>query len=190
MTTAFRDWGAWMLVAAGLVWCAYGVLTLDLVPSYWAAASFGDRLAVGLYSGGLLLLGVGVAAIHAHQAERAGTFARVACYVAIAGAVFAGVGDFAEDGLRIAPAVNAYFAGMALLTVGLVAYGIATLVKRVLPAACGVLLLLSVAVGHALGGLWSAWPGTLVFGLLWLALGGLLLLLPSRETAVSARRRR
>jgi hypothetical protein len=184
IAVVLRRWGAWAVVADGLVWLAYGLLTRMFAPSYWNATSFVDYLAVGLYAGGLLLLAVGLAAVHARQAGRAGLFGWVAFIVPFAGAIVAAVGDLAEDGLRYAPAVAAFFGGMLLLGAGLVLFGLATLRARVLPVGCGVLLLLSPVVGYPLRGLWSDWQGTVLFGLLWIALGRLLLL--SRPEAPAA----
>jgi hypothetical protein len=176
VTMGLRRWGAWALVADGLVWVTYGLLTRAFAPSYSGATRFVDYVAVALYSGGLLVLAIGVAAMHARQAGQAGRFERVAFLVAFAGAALAGVGDLAEDGLRIAAAVWAFFGGMLLLTAGLLLFGIASLAARVLPAPCGVLLVLSLVVGHPLGGLWSNWGGTVLFGLVWIVLACLLIL--------------
>jgi hypothetical protein len=46
--------------------------------------------------------------------------------------VLAGVGDFAEDGLRLAEASVMWFGGLLLLLAGLVLFGIASLRARVL----------------------------------------------------------
>jgi hypothetical protein len=115
-----------------------------------SATRFIDHVTVALYSGGLLLLAISLAAMHVRQAGQAGPFERVTFLVAFAGAALAGAGDLAEDGLRIASAVWALFSGMLLLTAGLLLFGIACLVATVLPVPYGVLLLLSLVVGHAL----------------------------------------
>jgi hypothetical protein len=176
LAVALRRWGAWALIADGCVWLAYGYLTREFAPRYWSATRTVDRLAVGLYVGGLFLLALSLAAIQARQARRARWFGWIAFLIAFAGAALAGAGDFAEDGLRIPAGVNAFFAGMLLLAVGLLLFGLATLFARALPVWCGALLLPSLVVGYRFGGLWSRWDGTVGFGLLWLALGGYLAL--------------
>jgi len=164
------------IVADGLVWLAYGLITREFAPSYWSTTRFIDYVAVGLYSGGLLLLAVALAATHARQTGRGGLFERVAFLVALAGTTLAGVADFVEDGLRFAAAVWVFFGGMLLLRAGLLLFGIASLVARVVPVACGVLLMVSLGIAYPLGGLWSNWGGTVVFGLVWIALGWVLIL--------------
>jgi hypothetical protein len=173
---SLRRWGAWAIVADGLLWVAYGLITREFAPSYWSASRFIDYVAVGLYSAGFLLLAVALAAIHARQTRREGKFELVAFLVAIAGAALAGVGDFVEDGLRFAAAVWVFLGGMLLLGAGWLLFGIATLLARVVPVACGWLLVVSLGIAYPLGGLWSNWGGTVMFGLVWMMLGlGLIL---------------
>src|SRR6266568_165897 len=163
LTMSLRRWGAWAIVADGLVWLAYGLITLEFAPSYGSATRFIDYVAVGLYSGGLLLLAVALAAIHARQTGRAGLlFERVAFLVAIAGATLAGLGDLVEDGLRFAAAGWVFFGGM--------------------------LLLVSLGIAYPLGGLWSNWGGTVVFGLVWITLGGVVILDKSQTSNVDIHR--
>jgi hypothetical protein len=182
LTRVLRRWGAWAIVADGLVWLAYGLITREFAPTYWTATRFIDYVAVDLYSGGLLLLGVGFAAIHAQQADQAGPFERVAFLVAFAGAVLAGIGDFAEDGLRFAAASAIWFGGLLLLLAGVLLFGIASLRAKVVPVGCSVLLLLSTVVGYPLGGLGSNWGGTVAFGMVWITLGCLLILRKSQTS--------
>jgi len=189
LTMSLRRWGAWAIVADGLVWLAYGLITREFAPSYGSATRFIDYVAVGLYSGGLLLLAVALAAIHARQTGRAGLlFERVAFLVAIAGATLAGLGDLVEDGLRFAAAGWVFFGGMLLLGAGLLLFGIASLLARVLPVTCGVLLVLSLGIAYPLGGLWSNWGGTVVFGLVWITLGGVVILDKSQTSNVDIHR--
>lgn len=91
--------------------------------------------------------------------------------MAFIGASMAGIGDIGEDGLGLAFMVNVYFPGMLLLLIGLALFGIGTMRAKVLPIWCGGLLMLSPIVGDPLGGLFSKWGGTLLFGLIWMALG-------------------
>jgi hypothetical protein len=187
LVLALRRWGAWIVVAAGLVWLADGLIAREFAPTYWNATRFIDFVAVYLHTGGLLLLAVGLAAIHERQAGQAGLFERVAFLVAFLGAALAGVGNGAEDGLRIAAAGAAFMGGMLLLGAGLLLFGIASLRARTLPVACGVLLLLSFVVGYPLGGLWGNPAGTVVLALVWIALGCFLMLSKagSRRTSSS-----
>src|SRR6266571_1864919 len=117
----------WEPAADGLVWLVYGLITREFAPSYWSATRLIDYVAIGLYSGGLLLLAVALAAIHVRQQRRGCLFERVAFLVAIVGATLAGVGDFVEDGLRFAAAGWVFFGGMLLLGAGWLLFGIASL---------------------------------------------------------------
>lgn len=180
LTTALRRWGPLAIIADGCIWLAYGYITLRFSPQYWNATRDIDRLAVRLYVGGLMLLAVALAAIQARQTKQAGWFGWSAFSIACTGAVLTGVGDFVEDGLHIPAGVNAFFAGMLLLGVGLLLFCLATLLARTLPIWCGVLLLVILVVGYRFGGLWSRWDGTVVFGFLWLVLGTLLALAAPR----------
>ena len=175
LTMSLRRSGAWAIVADGLVWLVYGLITREFAPNYWSATRFIDYVAIGLYSGGLFLLAVALAAIHARQPRRGGLFERAAFLVAIVGASLAGVGDFVEDGFRVAAAAWVFFCGMLLLGTGLLLFGIATVLARVLPIACGGLVLLSLGVAYPLGGLWSNWGGTVLFGLVWITIGCVLI---------------
>ena len=99
----------------------------------------------------------------------------MAFLIAIVGASLPGVGDLAEDGFRVAAATSVFLCGMLLLGTGLLLFGIATVLARVLPVACGALVLLSLGVAYPLGGLWSNWPSTVLFGLVWITLGCVLI---------------
>jgi hypothetical protein len=64
-----------------------------------------------------------------------------------------------------------YFPGLFLLVLGCTLFGIGTLRAGVVPKWAGALLLLSPIVAAPLGGLFSRWPGTVLFGLIWVTLG-------------------
>jgi hypothetical protein len=84
----------------------------------------------------------------------------------------AGIGDFGEDWLRMEVLAGLlYFPGLLLLLMGLVLFGIGTVRAGVVPKWAGALLLLSPIVAAPLGGLFSRWPGTVLFGLIWVTLG-------------------
>jgi hypothetical protein len=175
LAMALRRWGAWIVVADGLVWLADGLITREFAPTYWSATRFIDYAAVLVHTGGLLLLAISLAAIHQRQADVVGVFGRVAFLVAFVGAALAAIGDIAEDGLRIAAAGSLFMGGMVLLGAGLLLFGIASLRARTLSATQGMLLLLSLVVGYPLGGLWSSWFAAVLLGLVWIALGGFLI---------------
>lgn len=168
-------WADRALLGDGVLWLVYALVTLRFAPSYWAAYRPIDYLAVDLYSAGLLLLGLGLIGIHARQATSAGPEELVGFIAAFVGAVLAGIGDFGEDGLHLALAGQlGWLPGMLALAIGLVLFCVGTLRAKVLPRWCGVLLALSPIVGFLLGGLGSNWQGTLLFSLIWIALGGFL----------------
>jgi len=178
LAMGLRRWGAWIVVADGLVWLADGLITREFAPTYWSATRLIDDAAVLVHTGGLLLLAISLAVVHQRQADGAGVFGWAAFLVAFVGAALAALGNVAEDGLRIAAAGSLFMGGMVLLGTGLLLFGIASLRPRTLPVAPGVLLLLSLVVGYPLGGLWSSWFGKVLLGLVWIALGGLLILKP------------
>jgi hypothetical protein len=162
-------------IVDGLLWLAGALVTLRFEPHYWAAYRFVDYLAVCMYSAALFLLGLGLVGIHAQQAGRAGRLELIGFVVAFIGAVMAGIGDFVEDALHFSSAGQAlFFPGMLALGTGLALLGICTLIAKVFPRWYGGLLTLSPVVGFFLGGLWGNWPGTILFGLTWIALGGFL----------------
>lgn len=171
MRTTSRWLSASAPFIAGLAWLLYAFIVYKFNPSYYRPSAPVDYLAIAVYSGGLVLLAPAVAGIHARQSASAGLDARIGFCVAFAGAVMAGVGDFGEDAVRIQRMVGLYFSGILLLLVGLALFGLGTMRARVLPLWCGALLLVSPIVGTYLGGLFSQWRGTLLFGLIWILLG-------------------
>jgi hypothetical protein len=185
LTVVLRRWGAWIVVADGLIWLAYGLITQAFAPTYWSATRLIDHVAVDLYTVGLLLLAVALAAIHERQGK-AGLFERVGFLVAFVGAALAGLGNFAEDGLRIAAAGWVFMGGMLLLGTGLLLFGIASLRARRLPATCSALLLVSLVVGYPLRGLWSNWVGTVLLAFVWITLGCFLILNKPNSRGMSA----
>jgi hypothetical protein len=177
VSTRLVRWSAWLIIADGVIWLVYAFVTLQYAPSYWAASSLVDYLAVDLYSGGLVLLGIGLTGIHGRQARKAGPEEYVGFFLALLGALTAGVGDFAEDGLHLALAGQYLWGpGMLLLLAGLVIFSVGTLHARVFPIWFGLLLLASPIAGFVFRGLGSEWRGTAAFGLFWIVLGGYLTL--------------
>jgi hypothetical protein len=177
---ALRRWGAWIVVADGLVWLAEGLITREFAPTYWSASGLIDYISVAVHTAGLLLLTVGLAAIHEREAGQGDLLEPVGFVVASVGAALAGAGNFAEDGLRIAAAGWAFMSGMVVLAPGLLLFGFASLRARTLPAACGGLVLMSLVAGYPLGGLWGNWAGAVFLALVWITLGGLLMLYEPR----------
>ncbi len=167
-----RRLGASAPLVAGVCWLTYGLIVRQFSPIYYQPTLPIDYLAIAMFSGGLLLLALAVAGIHARQAADAEWDERLGFWVACIGAVMAGIGDFGEDWLQIAALGNLlYFPGMLLLLAGLALFGIGTMRARVLPLWCGTVLLLSPLVAAPLGGLFSKWGGTLLFGCIWILVG-------------------
>jgi hypothetical protein len=111
-------------------------------------------------------------AIHGRQAAHAGPDEHIGFWAVFIGALVAGVGNFGEDWLGFQLMGSwLYFPGMLSLLIGLALFGIGTMRAKVLPVWCGGLLTLSPIVGAFLGGLFSNWWGTVLFGLIWMTLG-------------------
>ena len=172
MRPVSRRVGAAAPLVAGGCWLIYAYIVKQFDPSYYRPIAFVDYLAVALYSAGLLLLAPTVAGIHARQHTHAGLDERIGFWMAFAGGLMAGIGDFGEDWVRVEPMGHwLLLPGMLLLLIGLALLGVGTMRAKVLPTWCGGLLLLSPIVGGPLRGLFSNWSGTLLFGLIWMTLG-------------------
>ena len=172
MQSISRRLGASVCLLAGACWLIYAVIVRQFSPSYFHPTAAIDYLAVAVYSGGLLLLALALAGLHACQAASAEWDEQLGFWTACVGALLAGIGDFGEDWLRMEVLAGLlYFPGLLLLLVGLVLFGIGTVRAGVVPKWAGALLLLSPIVAAPLGGLFSRWTGTVLFGLIWVTLG-------------------
>lgn len=65
-------WGGFAPMVDGVCWLIYALILQQFDPSYYHPTAPVDYLAVALYSVGLLLLALAIAAIHARQAAYAG----------------------------------------------------------------------------------------------------------------------
>ncbi len=163
-------WGGIAAMAAGVVWVISGILAV-VYQGVHAPGTFADYLVEGSFAVGLLLTVVGMVGLHALQKENYGRIGRGGFWtvvVASMGQVFGTVVLLAGS---TALAWLVFPVGVLAVLVGFVLYGAATLQARVLPRWCGVGLIVGLPVAIALG----LYGGNILFGLLWLALGYLLL---------------
>ena len=119
---------------------------------------------------GLLLVPVGMVGFHALQGRSYGRIGRGGFWLAVVGALVlaVGVADFFifGDMLQDAAPVS-LFLGALILLVGFVLYGVATLQARILPRWCGVAFIVALPLVVIL----DLVVGSLVVGVIWLALG-------------------
>jgi len=181
LTMSLRRWGAWAIVADGLVWLADGLITREFAPSYWSPTRLIDYVPSACTAAACCYWrspwprfmcdsNGGVACSSEWRSRRDRRRDSRRC------------GRLRRRRLRFAEVAWVFFGGMLLLGAGLLLFGIATVLARVLPVACGGLLLLSLGIAYPLGGLWSNWGGTVVFGLVWITLGCVLMLDKSQNS--------
>jgi hypothetical protein len=130
---------------------------------------------------GMALLGLGLIGFHALQERAYGALGRSGLYLSLAGIAAQVVADSARvagsDALELLGLV-----GFLLTVVGLTLYGAATIRGRVLPRWSGIAFIVALPMwvtlavsSQAMGwGDAGAAAGGVIFGLIWLALGGAL----------------
>jgi hypothetical protein len=173
--------GGLAAVLDGLLWILRAGVGLS-DPAYWNPSSGTDYLAVALYSAALLGLLPALLVLHTQQRGRSGRLGRWAFGAAFIGAAAAGIGNLAEDWFRLGlVGLVLYLPGILLLTGGLLLLGVATVRANVFPRWCGWALLVGL-----LGLVLIERGGGLVLGLVWIALGSLLLAAKGRNGRTGA----
>lgn len=182
-------WGAPGALLAGLAWVAsFAVVIVDfatkgLVPVFGLPYSDLGRT---IYIVALLGVPWGLIGLHGRQEKRYGPLGTAGFLVAYLGSMFAlaGLGLiwlFRGDVLGQEPAITLGLSGMvsglALLGIGFLLLGVATLRARVLPGWCGVTLIVgfvAVLVSLIFPASLGSYGVMAVLGLLWLALSYIL----------------
>jgi hypothetical protein len=132
MDREFRQWrGATaVLIIGGLVWIAQSGLAVVFQPNYWDPRTVVEYTAVAGTSIALILLAVGVWAIHLRQRPqgRWRTWLwRVGIILACSGALVAGIANFGEDWIAIKSLGIFFVVGSLATFVGLLLAGISAI---------------------------------------------------------------
>jgi hypothetical protein len=163
-------WGGIAAMAAGVVWVISGILAIVYQGEH-APGTIADYLVEGSFAVGLLLTVVGIVSLHALQKENYGRIGRGGFWTVVVASLGQVLGTVVLLAGSTALAWLVFPVGVLAVLVGFVLYGAATLQARVLPRWCGVGLIVGLPLAIALG----LYGGNILFGLLWLALGYLLL---------------
>jgi hypothetical protein len=163
-------WGGIAAMAAGVVWVLSGILAIVYQGEH-APGTFADYLVEGSFAVGLLLTVVGMVGLHTLQKDNYGRIGRGGFWTVVVASLGQVLGTVVLLAGSTALAWLVFPVGVLAVLVGFVLYGAATLQARVLPRWCGVGLIVGLPVAIALG----LYGGNILFGLLWLALGYLLL---------------
>ena len=163
-------WGGLGALAAGGVWIVSGLLAIAYQGEH-EPGSLVDSLVEGTFLVGVLLTVTGMVGLHVLQQRHYGRIGRIGFYLTVITSLGQVVG--AAVLLLGSPVLEwlVFPVGVIGVLVGLALYGVATWQARVLPRWCGVGLMVGLPVAILLG----LYGGNVLFGLLWLALGYLLL---------------
>lgn len=168
MSSNLIRWGAMGAVLAGVAFLVLSLLSIAISgPSPFFDAGFVIAW---------LLTVPGVVSLHAAQKERYGLLGRVGSVSLVAGVLANTLGL-----VPLAAGDESLFwlsfpVGALLLLAGFLLLGIATLRAGVLPRWCGVALIVALPLVAVAGAVFGApidedYPGVVVMGLIWLALG-------------------
>lgn len=163
-------WGGIAAMVAGVVWVISGILAI-VYQGVHVPGTFADYLVEGTFTVGLLLTVVGMMGLHVLQKEKYGRIGLGGFWTVVVASLVQVLGTLVLLAGSTALAWLVFPVGVLAVLVGFVLYGAATLQARVLPRWCGVGLIVGLPVAIALG----LYGGNVLFGLLWLALGYLLL---------------
>ncbi len=163
-------WGGLAAMAAGVMWVISGILAV-IYQGVHTPGTFADYLVEGTFAVGLLLTAAGMVGLHALQKGHYGRIGRAGFYTVVVTSLGQFLGTVVLLAGSAALAWLVFPVGVLAVLVGFVLYGAATLQARVLPRWCGVGLIVGLPVAIVLG----PYGGNVLFGLLWLALGYLLL---------------
>ncbi len=170
-TPLLVQWGAPGALLAGAAWIAaaivahFGIARAGPPYSYLDEVTYGVALAATL---------VGLAGLNARQASgRGGRLGAVGLFAALVGAALLVVGVALADWVGHGSVALEWLLGLGLLGlfVGFVLSGVAILLAGLLPRWCGLLLIVCLPLVGVLG----ERGGTITLGLVWLALGYILL---------------
>ncbi len=162
MSSELIRWGGLAAMLSGVVWIVQSLLALvvsDPDEALWLDA---------LFIIGVLLTLAGLVGLHALQKRNYGRIGQAGFYTVILSSLaqILGLVVFLAGSEALGWLIGL---GSLGVLVGFVLYGAATLQARVLPRWCGVGLIVGLPVTIALENY-----GTILFGLLWLALGYML----------------
>lgn len=165
-------WGALGALLAGVAWIASFIVDLTIAgqsPETSGLPSF--YLIQGILTVALAGTLVGLLGLHAQQATSYGVLGTVGLLAALIGTalVLANVAFIHVAGRDVLDLLLGV--GLVGMFFGFVLLGVATLRARVLPQWCGAALIVVLPIAAILGD----YGGGLVFGLVWLALGYVLL---------------
>lgn len=181
-SSAAIRWGTPGAILSGLAFTALSLLSLATPEP----ASFLDVI----FAAAWLSTVIPVVGLHAAQEGRDGLLGRAGTVMLVGGAVASCLGTTAIAAGAMSFAWLSFPVGALLLLAGLVVLGLAILRARVLPRWCGAALILAlpltVVAGAVLGvqseSGFGDYPGVIVVGLVWLAVG---YALRSRGTAAT-----
>ena len=176
MSSNVIQWGALGAILAGVVWLASGIFDMVFMSGQGSEAPGLIFLVGVMYIVALAGTLGGLVGLHARQAMRYGWLGTAGFLAAFIGSALLLIGlmltflirDSALERVFVDPVLGL---GLLCTLVGFVLLGVATLMMGVLPQWCGLLLIVCLPLAVVLGD----YGGGIALGLVWLALGYVLL---------------
>ena len=176
MSTNVTQWGALGAILAGVVWLASGLVDMTFLRGQDYEVPGFIFLVEAMYIVALASTLGGLVGLHTRQATRYGQLGKAGFLAAFVGSALLLLGllltflvrDSALERVLADPVLGL---GLLCTFVGFVLLGVATMMLGVLPQWCGLLLIVCLPIAIILGD----YGGGIALGLVWLALGYVLL---------------
>lgn len=176
MSTNVTQWGALGAILAGVVWLASGLIDMTFLRGQDYEVPGFIFLVEAMYIVALAGTLGGLVGLHTRQATRYGQLGKAGFLAAFVGSALLLLGlvltflvrDSALERVLADPVLGL---GLLCTFVGFVLLGVATMMLGVLPQWCGLLLIVCLPIAIILGD----YGGGIALGLVWLALGYVLL---------------
>ena len=176
MSTNATQWGALGAILAGVVWLASGLVDMTFLRGQEYEVPGFIFLVEAMYIVALASTLGGLVGLHTRQATRYGQLGKAGFLAAFVGSALLLLGlvltflvrDSALERVLADPVLGL---GLLCTFVGFVLLGVATMMLGVLPQWCGLLLIVCLPIAIILGD----YGGGIALGLVWLALGYVLL---------------
>lgn len=176
MSTNVTQWGALGAILAGVVWLASGLVDMTFLRGQDYEVPGFIFLVEAMYIVALAGTLGGLVGLHTRQATRYGQLGKAGFLAAFVGSALLLLGlvltflvrDSALERVLADPVLGL---GLLCTFVGFVLLGVATMMLGVLPQWCGLLLIVCLPIAIILGD----YGGGIALGLVWLALGYVLL---------------